>query len=340
MSSYPHKLSIVTANTNEKHYTLPMLESVYRTVKEAKPFEFWIVDNNSKDGSVEAIREKFPQVNLICNSQNAGFTEANNQAIQKCSGQYIFCLNPDTICLDGAIDRMVAYMDQHPQAGIVGSKLLNSDGSLQSSCRNFMTTRHLILQHILPWNRISQKLAGKISLMYWDHSETRPVDWLLGASLMIRRECLDQIGLKDESYFIFHEDSDWCFQAKKSGWDVVFVHDAQIIHHGSSTVGKLWGANLNIEVYKAQHNFIRKNLGSSELFYHRVFLSLLLSCRLGKLYLMRLFNKVKEEDFQSNRDYLRKALDVQIHPQLVDRRPKMSVLSEANPAENPGRSNT
>ncbi len=313
-----------------------MLESVYKTVKNAEPFEFWIVDNNSKDGSVEAIKEKFPQVNLLCNTKNAGFTEANNQAIKECTGEYIFCLNPDTICLKGAIDRMVEYMNQHPEAGIVGSKLLNSDGTLQSSCRNFMTTRHLILQHMLPWNKIFHNLAGKISLMYWDHDETRPVDWLLGASLMIRRECLEQIGLKDESYFIFHEDSDWCFQAKKAGWEVVFVHDAEIIHHGSGTVGKLWGSNLNIEVYKAQHNFIRKNLGTAELLGHRIFLSMMLSARLVKLYLMKLFNGVNDEDFKVNLDFLHKALDVQIRAQKVDRKPKMNVYTETDPVENSG----
>ena len=94
MGACQYKLSIVTANTNEKHFTLPMLESVYNTIKGGYTFEFWIVDNASKDGSVEAIREQFPQVDLICNSKNAGFTEANNQAIRECTGEYIFCLNP------------------------------------------------------------------------------------------------------------------------------------------------------------------------------------------------------------------------------------------------------
>lgn len=303
-----------------------MLESVYNTVHKAVPFEFWIVDNNSQDGSVAAIRERFPQVSLICNATNAGFTGANNQAIRECTGEYIFCLNPDTICKEGAIDRMVEYLDEHPTVGIVGSKLFNTDGTLQSSCRNFMTTRHLILQHMLPWNKISNKLAGKISLMYWNHNETRQVDWLLGASLMIRRKCLDQIGLKDESFFIFHEDSDWCFQAKKAGWKVVFVHDAEIIHHGSGTVGKLWGADLNIEIYKAQHNFIRKNLGSKELFWHRLFLTILLTVRLQKLRLLKAFKRVSEEEDSTNLNSLRMALEVQLKATQVDRKPKMKKL--------------
>ncbi len=191
-----------------------------------------------------------------------------------------------------------------------------------------MTTRRLILQHLLPWPRISKKLAGKISLAYWDHNQTRPVDWVLGASLMIRRECLEQIGLKDESYFIFHEDSDWCFQAKKAGWKVVFVHDALITHYGSQTVGKLWGDHLNIEVYKAQHHFIRKNLGKSELFWHRVFLTLLLLARLLRLRLMKLFRRVSREDYRKGREFLRKAIDVQRRVQSVDRKPKMEMTAQ------------
>jgi N-acetylglucosaminyl-diphospho-decaprenol L-rhamnosyltransferase len=324
------KLSIVTANTNEKHVTLPMLESVYSTVKKALPFEFWIVDNASKDGSVDAIRERFPQVNLICNRVNAGFTEANNQAIRECTGEYIFCLNPDTICKPEAIDRLVTYLDEHPDVGMVGSKLLNADGTLQSSCRNFMRTRFLIAQHIFPWKKVVPKLAGKLFLTYWDHSYTRSVDWMLGAALMIRRECLNQTGLKDESYFIFHEDSDWCFQAKKAGWKVVFVHDAEIVHFGSQTVAKLWGSKLNIEVYKAQHFFIRKNLGAFELFTHRALLALLLNIRLLKLRFAHLLKKVGNEDYRTSLDFLRKAIDVQLHPQQVDRKPQMKILAEAS----------
>ncbi|MBU0518415.1 glycosyltransferase family 2 protein [bacterium] len=325
MGKYPYKLSIVTANTNERHFTLPMLDTVYKTIEKSTPFEYWIVDNNSQDGSVDAIREQFPQVNLICNKQNAGFTEANNQAIRECQGEYIFCLNPDTIVHEGAIDRLVDYLDSDPKAGIVGSKLLNGDGTLQSSCRNFMRTSRLILQHAVPWYKISPKLAGQISLAYWDHNSTRPVDWILGASLMIRRECLNDIGLKDEEYFIFHEDSDWCWQAWKHNWKVVFVHDSVITHFGSATVGKIWGANLNIEVYKAQHQFISKNMGESELFWHRAFLTTLLYTRLMKLNLAKLFGRVSAEDYRTRLDFLQKAIEVQRHVQAVDRKPQMKV---------------
>jgi GT2 family glycosyltransferase len=148
---------------------------------------------------------------------------------------------------------------------------------------------------------------------------------MLGAALMIRRAALEDVGLKDESYFIFHEDSDWCFQTWKKGWKVVFVHDAVVTHFGSQTVGKLWGANLNIEVYKAQHNFIRKNYGGFELFLHRTFLTGLLGLRTFRLRAMKLANRIKTEEYKAGMDFLRKAIAVQLYSPPVDRKPKMGI---------------
>ncbi|MFH1862032.1 MAG: glycosyltransferase, partial [bacterium] len=232
------------------------------------------------------------------------------------------------ICYEGAIDRLVEYLDQHPDVGIVGPKLLNTDGTLQESCRHFMKTWRLILQHGFPWKKVFPRFAERISLAYWDHSYTRSVDWILGAALMIRRECLDQVGLKDESYFIFHEDSDWCFQSWKANWKVVFVHDAQIIHHGSQTVQKLWGGKHNIEVYKAQHNFIRKNLGKSELLMHRAFLTILLYLRWSRLDFAHFTSRVGDSEYESGADFLLKGIHVQLHSPIVDRKPKLDVTLE------------
>jgi GT2 family glycosyltransferase len=139
----------------------------------------------------------------------------------------------------------------------------------------------------------------------------------------MRRACFEDVGLKDESYFIFHEDSDWCFQTWKHGWKVVFIHDAEITHFGSQTVGKIWGANVNIEVYKAQHNFIRKNYGAFELFLHRSFLTILLWLRRLRLYGLKLAHRIKPDDYRSGLDFIRKALAVQLYSPPVDRKPKM-----------------
>ena len=307
------KLSITIVNTNEKHFTIPCIQSVYDETHDTD-FEIIVTDNNSKDGSVAAIREKFPEVKVIENKRNAGFTEANNQSIIESRGEYIFCLNPDTKTLDGAIDKMVKFMDSRPDIGILGSKLLNEDMSLQPSARNFITGGNLLLQHLVPWKFLPCKLAGKFILEYWDHSYIREVDWIIGASLMIRRKCVEDIGLKDEKYFIFHEDNDWCWQAHKKGWKTYVLPEAEIIHYGSQTVKSIWGSKLTLEVYKAQQTFIRKNWGEGALFRRRILLTGLIFARIAMTLLLRLTGRVDREKFRDSMDFHREALKIQLNP--------------------------
>lgn len=277
-------------------------------------FEIIVTDNNSKDGSVSALRKEFPDVIVIENKKNAGFTEANNQSIVISRGEYIFCLNPDCKVLNGAIDKMVEYMDAHPEVGILGSKLLNGDGTLQPSARNFITSGNLLLQHIVPWKLLPRRWAGKFVLEYWDHSEIREVDWIIGASLMIRRECVEDIGLKDERYFIFHEDNDWCWQAKRKGWKTHFLPQAEIIHYGSQTVKSIWGNKLTLEVYKAQQTFISKNWGEGALIRRRILLTTLILFRMLATIALRLAGKVDGDKFRDSMDFHRGALKIQLNP--------------------------
>ena len=307
------KLSVTIVNTNERRFTLPCLQSVYHETHDTD-FEIIVTDNNSKDGSVQAIREKFPEVVIIENQKNAGFTEANNQSLVISRGEYILCLNPDCKVLDGAIDKMVKYMDARPEVGILGSRLLNGDGSLQPSARNFITAKNLLLQHVVPWKMFPKRWAGKYVLEYWDHSYTREVDWIIGASLMIRRKCVEDIGLKDQRYFIFHEDNDWCWQARKKGWKVVFLPEAEIIHYGSQTVKSIWGSKLTLEVYKAQQTFIRKNWGEGALFRRRILLAGLILARVIVTLLLRIAGKVDSDKFRDSMDFHREALKIQINP--------------------------
>jgi len=315
--TYPptKKLSVTIVNTNERLFTLPCIQSVYDQTKETD-FEIIVTDNNSRDGSVEAIREQFPEVILIENKKNAGFTEANNQSIRISRGEYIFCLNPDCKVLNGAIDKMVKYLDEHPQAGILGSKLLNSDLTLQPSARNFIYAHNLLIQHLIPWKYLPDGWAGNYVLEYWDHSCTRKVDWVIGASLMIRRKTVEEIGLKDEKYFIFHEDNDWCWQARKKGWETHFFPAAEIIHYGSQTVKSIWGSKLTLEVYKAQQTFILKNWGKAALNRRRALLSILIFFRAMFTNILWLLNKVDEEKYHKSMDFHEQAIKIQLKPPL------------------------
>ncbi len=195
------------------------------------PCEVFVVDNNSSDGSAEMVAADFPAVHLIRNRENTGFACANNQAIREAHGDYLLLLNPDTLVHPGALDRLVAVMEEHPEAGIGGAKLLNRDGTLQYSCRHFPTFatgffRNSALGRLFPGNTQVRDYL----MTNFDHAALTEVDWVSGAALCIRRETLEQIGVLDEIFFMYCEDVDWCYRAHQAGWKVIYIPDAVITH--------------------------------------------------------------------------------------------------------------
>lgn len=230
-------------------------------------YEIIVVDNNSKDSSVEMVKKKHPDVVLINNETNAGFAKANNQAFRGAKGRYIFMLNPDTIVLENAIDKLVQFMDTHPAAGACGPKNLNPDGSLQYNCCHFpdiwiRLAWHFHLRRLFPRNR----LFGRERMTYWDYGDTRQVDWIAGCSLMIRSEALEQVGLLDENYFMYTEETDLCFQMKKAGWSTLYYPDSAIIHYGGQSSlaqnkEKVYSKSIIKHLLITQYYFFRKNYG-------------------------------------------------------------------------------
>jgi GT2 family glycosyltransferase len=305
-------VSVVIVNTNTRQLLIPCLKSLFDNTHQTS-LEVWVVDNNSSDGSVEAVRTEFLQVKLIVNDRNRGFTEANNQAIPHCLGRYIYCLNPDTLVLDKAVDILTDFMNRHPECGAVGSNLLNPDMTLQPTCRAFITPGWMILKHFFPRN-LFPKLAAQWFPEFSPHDRIREVDWVIGASIMVRRETIEEVGLKDERYFIFHEETDWCYQIKKAGWKVYFVPDARIIHYGGQTVSQMWGQKVILEYYKGKHLFLKKNFGATSLLIHRLFLGSLLSVRLVIGWLKGLLSRKKSEEWQQQKSFLIQGIKLQIHP--------------------------
>ena len=283
------KLSILIVNYNSGEMLLDCLESVYATVKTV-PFEVIVVDNNSQDGSIHTAREKHPEVRYIENDFNNWFTGGTNQAIEASRGEYLLCLNPDTLCHDNAIDELVGFLDSNPRAGLAAPKLLNGDGSLQPSCRNYLKSRYLLLRHILPWKRLPGSWRKKVVLEYWDHDETILSDWIIGACIMVRRETIEEVGLKDEGFPMFHEETDWCYRMNRAGWGIWFVHTASITHFGSQSAIKYWGGDLILEFYKGKHRFLRKHFGLLPLILHRILLAGLLFLRLTIVLIRRVFS--------------------------------------------------
>ncbi|OGB88340.1 hypothetical protein A3J44_03955 [candidate division WOR-1 bacterium RIFCSPHIGHO2_02_FULL_45_12] len=209
---------------------------------------------------------KFPVVKLIENEQNKGFAYANNQAIKLASGKYVMLLNNDTILKNDALDKMVAYLEENPQVGVVTCKLFEADGiTIQRNCRTFPTPwgtmfgRASLLTRLFPKNPLST-----INLLSdWNYNSVREIDWASGAALIVRRSVIDQVGLLDDkNFFIYWEDTDWCKRIHDAGWKIVFVPDAEIIHLTGSGGGKrsLFLSNLMIyQMHRSAYNYFRKH---------------------------------------------------------------------------------
>lgn len=225
------KLSIVIVDTNELHFLRTCLKAVFEQTT-GIDFEVFVVDNGSTDGSREALAKEFPSVKVIVNRENLGFAAANNVALPQTTGEYVLLLNPDTEVLDGAIQKTVAFMESHPQAGIAGCKLLFPDGTVQPSVRGFPTVLYAFLEAtflylLLPRDRIVRAEG----ITRFDYSKTEDVDWLIGAYFMIRRTLMEKIGLLDEQFWIYGEEESYCQTAKDAGFETWYVPQSRVIHY-------------------------------------------------------------------------------------------------------------
>jgi GT2 family glycosyltransferase len=253
-------LSIIIVNWNAQDLLAKCLHCVEATVKNVS-YETIVIDNNSTDGSQEMIRRDFPNVTLIANTENAGFARANNQGMEISQGRYTLLLNSDAFVKDETIDRMVAFMDEHPEAGMSGCQLLYEDSRLQPSCYSFpsLTTEFytaLQLDKLFAKNRE----FGKYLMSYWDFNDVREVDAIMGAFMLVRKMAVDQVGMMDDSYFMYSEEMDWCFRFKKRGWKTLYNPYVQTVH--------LWGGSskrmkveMFLQLYRSKVEFFRKNYG-------------------------------------------------------------------------------
>ncbi len=245
-----NKLSIIIVNWNTRDILLDCLDSI-AAYPPSRPYDVWVVDNASSDGSVAAVRERYPDVRVIENTENRGFAAANNQAIEASQGDYVLLLNSDTIVHAQALERMARFLDAHDRVGIVGACLLNADGTLQPSWAAFPSF----------WSELlGRNIRTRTPYRTTDGSAAYLVDWVGGAALMIRRKVIDQIGVLDEGYFMYSEETDWCFRVRKAGWDICYLPDATIVHLGGQSSNKA-SARMKAELYRSKIRFYAKHYG-------------------------------------------------------------------------------
>jgi GT2 family glycosyltransferase len=246
-------ISFIIVNWNTRDILIDCLNSIYKTVSDID-LEIYVVDNNSTDGSQEAVKKKFPSVKLIENRTNTGFAHANNQVLSIMHGRFAVLLNSDAILKENAIKTLMTFMNNSPRAGIAGVQLLNRDGSRQNSIDNFPSPVTEIFNKSILRLFFSDKYPNK------NRSYQNPidVDSVIGACMMVRKEAIDEVGAFDEDYFFFLEETDWCYRMHKKGWKVFHVPDARVLHlSGHSKKKEPW--RPQIEYCRSLYKYFKKN---------------------------------------------------------------------------------
>lgn len=256
------KLSVIIVNYNVKHFLEQCLNSVFAAAKYCES-EFFVVDNNSVDGSCAMVRSRFPEVNLIENKKNYGFSFANNQAIKLSKGEYVLLLNPDTVIEEMTLKKVCDFMDSHPDAGGLGVKMIDGKGRFLPESKRGLPTPEVAFYKIFGLSKIFKKSKrfGQYHLTYLSNDEVHKVDVLSGAFMLIRRKVLDKIGLLDESFFMYGEDIDISYRIKQAGYNNYYFPETTIIHYkGEST--KKASINYVIIFYNAMIIFAKKHFSN------------------------------------------------------------------------------
>ena len=254
------ELSICIVSWNTRELLASCLSSISLWAGDMN-HEVIVVDNGSRDGTPSMLRERFPGVRLIANSDNQGFAQATNQAIRASTGRYVLLLNSDTRMMDRSLHDMLAFMDEHAEVGAAGACLLNPDGTIQ------------VYPTVLPslWGHWMQTMGLKCwpirSRFTSLNTSTGPreVERVKGACMLVRREALTEVGPLDEDLFLYGEEDDWCLRLREAGWKVFYLPHARVIHHGRASVDQV-AEEMFLQLYKSKVAFYRKHRGPLKTF--------------------------------------------------------------------------
>lgn len=258
-------LSIIIVNWNTAQLLIDCLRSIF----EHRPrftFEVFVVDNASKDNSVDRVSQEFPQVRLVANQENLGFPKANNQALAEAAGEYLLLLNPDTLVLRDALEKLVAFAEAEPGAGVVGPRVLNHDGTLQLPCRRSIPTPSSAFFKLFGLAALFPRhpRLAVYTLSHLDPDTSHEVGAVSGSCMLVRRKAMEQVGVLDDRFFMYGEDLDWCMRFSQAGWKVYYTPSAEIVHfHGMGSRQRKLKSLQNF--YHAMWLFHRKH------YYDRVF---------------------------------------------------------------------
>ena len=254
-------LSITIVNFNTKDLLRQCLTSIYEMTKNIS-FEIIVVDNASSDGSVEMIRKEFPHVKVIENKENLFFTKAHNQALRIANGRYLMLLNSDTIVINNAFEIMVNFMNEHPEVGACGPKLLNLDMTLQRSSDRLPSFLYGLFEVLLMNTLFPNNVVKKYRIYAnWDRNSTKEVDSVGGSCMMVKKEVTDKVGLLDENFLAYFEETDWCKRILEAGYKIYYISEAQIIHYWQVAMDKLGREKKEKIFYDSMLYYYSKHYG-------------------------------------------------------------------------------
>ena len=259
-------------------------------------YEVIVVDNGSQDGVVEMLRSEYPSVEVVENDQNLGFTRPMNQAMRLSRGKYLILLNPDTLVQPEALDTLVTFMQDHPEVGICGPKVLNRDGSLQKPCRRGESRPWAVFTYFSGLSSLfpKSKLFGEYLMNYMDEDQAHPVAGVSGSCMLVRRETFNQIGYMDERFFAYQEDADYCYRARQAGWQIYYLPQARIIHYGGMGGSRVQPYRSIYEWHRSYFLFYRKNYARDYFF---LFNGLYYAAMLFKLIASLLANFLRQDKY-------------------------------------------
>lgn len=243
-------LSVVVVNYNTAHL-LPRMLAALEVSKRSLSLQVIVVDNCSRDDSVEILRRDFPDVHLIANPANVGFARANNQALPWVIGRHVLLLNADAFVAPDTLVKTVTYMDAHPACGILGVRLVGQDGVLQPSCRYAPTVWNVFLARS-GMRRLFPR-ARMVDDMTWDHASVRECDWVPGCYYLVRGEVIAEIGLFDPRFFLYYEEVDHCLIAQHAGWKIVYYPHTSVVHIGGESAKSDGEMTVSDKRIKALH---------------------------------------------------------------------------------------
>jgi GT2 family glycosyltransferase len=301
--NYELQLSICIVTYQARNLLRDCLHSIYQNPPQGL-FECIIVDNNSDDGTKEMLAAEFPEVTLIVNPGNLGFTAPMNQAFKAAKGEYLLQLNPDTLIHPHSLTRLIEFMENHPEVGICSPKVLNDDGSMQNPCRRGESRPLAVIGYFTGLGKLFPRnhRLNEYSMSYMDENATHPVAGVAGSCMLLRRQVIDQIGYLDEAFYAYQEDADICFRARQAGWKVYYYPEAQITHYGGLGGSRVHPYRSIYEWHRSYFLYYRKNLARDYWFLFNGVYYLVMLLKLVGALLVNFFSKEKTAGRQKPRN--------------------------------------